>query len=298
MKEHLQSYITHMSDEKSWSRNTLESYRSDIAGFIEFSEQRSLKAPEDVNRTVLSLYIGHLKQQGRASSTIMRCIVSLRSFFQYLVQKGVIIQDPTVMLESPKPERKPPKSLTVEQVEALLAAPDIWSPHGARDKAMLELLYAAGIRVSELVNLTVQDVNTDMRYIRCNGSSGRERILPISRLAAESVDHYLKYMRDRLLKDDVSVKSLFLNSRGQHLTRQGFWKIIKKYGKTAGIEDDLTPHTLRHSFAIHLLDNGADLRSVQEMLGHADLSTTQMYHSAKKSMKDVYDNFHPRADKR
>ncbi|SMF87585.1 integrase/recombinase XerD [Paenibacillus uliginis N3/975] len=295
MKQYLDAYISFLSEERGLSSSTTGSYHKDIAGFIDFAEQRGVDEPADVNRTLLSLYLGSLKQKGRAPSTIMRCTVSLRSFFQYLVRSSVIVQDPSIMLETPKPERKVPKALSIEQVDKLLSAPDGSTPHGARDKAMLELLYAAGIRVSELVTLGVHDVNTDMRFVRCTGSSGKERILPISPIAARSVELYLAGMREKLLKAGSEEDGLFLNALGTRLTRQGFWKIIKKHGKEAGITEDITPHTLRHSFAIHMLDNGADLRSVQEMLGHSDISTTQMYQTPKKSMKEVYETHHPRA---
>ncbi|MGM1046029.1 MAG: site-specific tyrosine recombinase XerD [Bacillota bacterium] len=295
MKQYLDAYISFLSEERGLSSSTTGSYHKDIAGFIDFAEQRGVDEPADVNRTLLSLYLGSLKQKGRAPSTMMRCTVSLRSFFQYLVRRSVIVQDPSIMLETPKPERKVPKALSIEQVDKLLSAPDGSTPHGARDKAMLELLYAAGIRVSELVTLGVHDVNTDMRFVRCTGSSGKERILPISPIAARSVELYLAGMREKLLKAGSEEEGLFLNALGTRLTRQGFWKIIKKHGKEAGITEDITPHTLRHSFAIHMLDNGADLRSVQEMLGHSDISTTQMYQTPKKSMKEVYETHHPRA---
>ncbi|WP_106768055.1 site-specific tyrosine recombinase XerD [Paenibacillus faecalis] len=295
MKQYLDDYISFLKEERGLSASTTESYRKDITGFIDFAKEREVDEPVDVNRTLLSLYLGSLKQKGRASSTMMRCIVSLRSFFQYLVRRSVITLDPSVMLETPKLERKAPKALSVEQVDKLLNAPDESTPQGARDKAMLELLYAAGIRVSELVALSVQDVNPELRFVRCAKSSGKERILPISPIAARSVKQYLNGMRERLLKADSNEEGLFLNALGTRLTRQGFWKIIKKYGKEAGIVEDITPHTLRHSFAIHMLDNGADLRSVQELLGHSNLSTTQMYQTPKKNMKDVYEAHHPRA---
>lgn len=295
MEQYLDAYISFLTEERGLSRSTTESYRKDIAGMIEFAEQRGVNEPADVNRTLLSLYLGSLKQRGRAPSTMMRCTVSIRSFFQYLVRRSIIVQDPSLTLETPKPERKVPKGLSIEQVDRLLNAPDGSTPQGARDKAMLELLYAAGIRVSELVNLGVNDVNTDMKFVRCTGSSGRERILPISPLAARSVELYVNGMRQKLLKTGSEEEGLFLNALGTTLTRQGFWKIIKKYGREAGITEDITPHTLRHSFAIHMLDNGADLRSVQEMLGHSDISTTQMYQTPKKSMKEVYESHHPRA---
>ncbi|KKO52053.1 site-specific tyrosine recombinase XerD [Paenibacillus sp. DMB20] len=295
MKQYLDTYISFLAEEKGLSHSTIESYRNDIAGFIAFANERGVHEPTEVNRTLLGLYMGRLKQLGRAPSTMMRCTVSLRSFFQYLVRHSVIAQDPSLMLESPKPERKSPKALSVEQVDRLLEAPDVAAPQGARDKAMLELLYAAGIRVSELVTLAVEDVNTEMRYVRCTGNSGKERILPISPIAARSVALYLRDMRSKLLKENSGETGLFLNTQGSRLTRQGFWKIIKKYGREAGIEEEITPHTLRHSFAIHLLDNGADIRSVQELLGHSDISTTQIYQPAKRNMKEVYESFHPRA---
>ncbi|MBO2945084.1 site-specific tyrosine recombinase XerD [Paenibacillus sp. F411] len=298
MKEHLESYITYMADEKGLSPSTLASYRNDITGFMEYAAERGTEHLVDVNRTQLSLYIGHLKQQGRAVSTVMRSIVSLKSFFQYLVRNQMLQQDPSVHLESPKAERKTPSTLTIEQVDSLLSAPAAATASGARDKAMLELLYAAGIRVSELINLDVEDVHTELRFIRCKGSSGKERILPVSPLAAQCVKHYVDEHRLKLLKQEDREPALFLNSRGQRLSRQGFWKILKKYSQEAGIKGDITPHTLRHSFAVHLLDNGADLRSVQEMLGHSDLSTTQIYLTSRRSsMKEVYDHFHPRAGK-
>ncbi|MCT1397437.1 tyrosine recombinase XerD [Paenibacillus sp. p3-SID867] len=294
MKQYLDEYVTYLEDVKGLSRSTIESYRADLQGFIAFAEERDVINPQEVTRTMLGLYMGRLRQQGKAASSQLRCTASLRSFFQYLVRQAVIGQDPTQLLENPKPERKPPKSLTIEQVDKLLSAPDSGTPQGARDKAMLELLYASGIKVSELVNLNTHDINMELRFLRCAVSGGKERILPITQIAAESVAFYMQDMRDKLIRD-ADEDALFLNSLGTRLTRQGFWKIIKKYGKLADIDEEITPHTLRHSFAIHLLQNGADLRSVQEMLGHSALSTTGMYQSTKKSMKEVYDHFHPRS---
>ncbi|GIP02242.1 MULTISPECIES: site-specific tyrosine recombinase [Bacillales] len=294
MKPYLDEYVQYLEDEKGLSRSTIASYRADLQGFLAFAAEREVTHPREVNRTLLGLYVGRLRQQGKAASSLLRCTASLRSFFQYLVRQAVIVQDPTQLLDNPKPERKPPKSLTVEQVDKLLSAPDSGTPQGARDKAMLELLYASGIKVSELVNLSIHDIHLEMRFLRCAVSGGKERILPITPIAAESVAFYVRDMRDKLMRD-AGEDALFLNSLGTRLTRQGFWKIIKKYGKLADIDEDITPHTLRHSFAMHLLGNGADLRSVQEMLGHSALSTTGMYQSAKKSMKEVYDHYHPRS---
>jgi len=293
MKQYLNDYTTYLEDEKRLSRNTIESYRADIAGFIAYAGEKGVTSPQEVNRTTLGLYMGKLKQQGRAASSLLRSTASLHSFFQYLVRQSVISQDPTQLIDRPKPERKDPKALTIEQVDKLLSAPDSGTPIGARDKAMLELLYASGIKVSELVNLNIHDINIEMRFLRC-AAGGKERVLPITPIAARSMADYSPNMREQLVKD-ATEEALFLNPLGTRLTRQGFWKIIKKYGKQAGIEEEITPHTLRHSFAIHLLQNGADLRSVQEMLGHSALSTTSMYQPAKKSMKEVYDHHHPRA---
>ncbi|MFG1733440.1 site-specific tyrosine recombinase [Paenibacillus sp. 843] len=294
MKQYLDEYVTYLEDVKGLSRSTMESYRADLQGFIAFAAERDVIHPQEVTRTMLGLYMGRLRQQGKAASSLLRCTASLRSFFQYLVRQAVIAQDPTQLLDNPKPERKPPKSLTIEQVDKLLSAPDSGTPQGARDKAMLELLYASGIKVSELVNLSTHDINMEMRFLRCAVSGGKERILPITQIAAENVAFYMQEMRDKLIRD-ADEDALFLNSLGTRLTRQGFWKIIKKYGKLAEIDEEITPHTLRHSFAIHMLQNGADLRSVQEMLGHSALSTTGMYQSTKKSMKEVYDHYHPRS---
>ncbi|MGG1876874.1 site-specific tyrosine recombinase XerD [Paenibacillus cisolokensis] len=295
MEPYLGAYMSYLEDEKGLSKNTIESYKTDIAGFIAFAAERGIVHPQEVNRALPSLYIGSLKQQGRASSSLLRCMAALRSFFRYLVRQSVIVQDPTLFMDTPKPERKQPRALTTAQVDKLLSMPDPGTPHGARDKAMLELLYASGIKVSELVSLNVGDVDTSMRFMRCVGSGGKERIVPISPGAAHSVEVYLDGMRGRMLKPDREAEALFLNNLGTRMTRQGFWKIMKKHGEAAGIEEEINPHTLRHSFALHLLENGADLRSVQELLGHSDLSTTQMYQAPKKSMKEVYDRFHPRS---
>lgn len=293
MKQYLHDYTTYLEVEKRLTRNTIESYRTDISGFITYAEEKGITDPHEVNRTTLGLYMGRLKHQGRAASSLLRSTASLHSFFQYLVRQSVISQDPTQLIDRPKPERKDPKALTIEQVDKLLSAPDSGTPIGARDKAMLELLYASGIKVSELVNLNIHDINIEMRFLRC-AAGGKERVLPITPIAARSMSDYFPNMREQLVKDTAE-EALFLNPLGTRLTRQGFWKIIKKYGKQAGIEEEITPHTLRHSFAIHLIQNGADLRSVQEMLGHSALSTTSMYQPAKKSMKEVYDHHHPRA---
>lgn len=294
MNTHLDAFITYMSEEKGRSASTLESYRRDLAQFIAFAEGRGVTAVDEVRKSHIAAYLNEMKRSGKASSTVIRASVSIRSFFHYLIRQSLVLQDPSMDLDTPKPEKKLPVVLTVAEVERLLGAPDLSNAQGVRDKAMLEALYATGIRVSELISLNMGDIDLELKFLRC-GAAGKERIVPIGRMTAEAVSAYLGPMRDQLVKRSGE-EALFLNQLGTRLTRQGFWKIIKKYASAAGIETDITPHTLRHSFAAHLLENGADLRSVQEMLGHSDISTTQIYtHVMKRNMKEVYELHHPRA---
>lgn len=294
MMQYVQSFIRYIGDEKGLSQNTLESYQRDLLQFFEFIEKQGIESADQIKKVHISMYMNDLKGQSFASSTLTRKLVSLRSFFHYMVKESLLEQDPTLYMESPKLEKKVPQVLTVKQVECLLSAPDISSPPGMRDKAMLELLYATGMKVSELMALNLDDVNPDMKFLRCTSSSGKERVLPISSISADVVGTYMSQMRPKLAREQQE-KALFLNNLGTRLTRQGFWKILKKYAAEAGINGDITPHTLRHSFAAHLLEDGADIRSVQEMMGHSDISTTQIYGAlSKKAMKDVYENHHPR----
>ncbi|WP_341348015.1 site-specific tyrosine recombinase XerD [Paenibacillus sp. FSL H3-0469] len=296
MKSYLQPFMQYLSGDKGLSPSTLESYGRDISQFLEFAEERGLDAAEEIRRTHIMLYLGALRGAGKAAATVNRNTVSLRAYFHFLLKERLIVQDPTLDMEAIKPSQKPPIILSIEEIERLLAAPDEAAPQGMRDKAMLELLYATGIRVTELISLNVEDVNTSLRFARCSGASGKERVVPIGVIAADCVARYTSGMRDKLLRVNQDEPALFLNSLGGRLTRQGFWKIIKKYAREAQIEQDITPHTLRHSFAAHLLEGGADLRSVQQMLGHSDSSTTQIYSGiARKNMKEVYENHHPRA---
>lgn len=296
MRAHMQTFIRHLETERKLSRNTMDSYERDLAGFAEYAESLELRQPEDIQQHHLTMYVQSLRQQGRAVATVSRHMVSLRSFFQFLTRRRELAYDPSVHLETPKPEKRVPLILPVADIEKLLGAPDSRSPAGVRDKAMLEVLYATGIRVSELISLQLTDANVPLGFIRCTGSGDKERIVPLGRLACDALNAYLEGPRDSLLKPGSGEQALFLNQQGHSLTRQGFWKLIKKYAAEAGIEADITPHTLRHSFATHLLENGADLRSVQEMLGHADISTTQIYMGMGKArIKDVYNQSHPRA---
>lgn len=296
MDKDLQSFIRYLSAEKGLARNTLQSYERDLTQFIGYLQNEGLASFRESGKKHIHSYLLRLKQEGRAAATVSRHLVSVRSLYRFLVRERMIDSDPSLHVEMPKLEKRLPQVLTVGEVESLLAAPSVSTPHGVRDKAMLEVLYATGIRVSELISLNAADVNLEMGFLRCAGSGGRERIVPLGRIAAQAVDTYVHAARPSLVKQPQPEEPLFVNHLGRRLTRQGFWKIIKRYAREAGIAKDITPHTLRHSFAAHLLENGADLRSVQEMLGHADISTTQIYaHVTKTRMKEVYDRTHPRA---
>ncbi|MFD1955803.1 site-specific tyrosine recombinase XerD [Paenibacillus thailandensis] len=296
MTDHYQSFIHYLRAEKSLARNTLLSYERDLAAYAAFLAGEQIHDPSRAERHHIARYVLTLKESGRKPSTLTRHIVTIRNFYHFLALQGVITQDPTIAIEAPKLEAKPPSVLPVESVFALLDAPDPSTPAGKRDKAMLELLYATGIRVSELIMLDVDSVNLQLGIIRCLGSGGKERLIPFGKMAEAALSDYMTGARERLCKDPNGEKALFLNHLGTRMTRQGFWKVIKKTAKEAGIGTEITPHTLRHSFAAHLIEGGADLRSVQELLGHADISTTQRYSRVTKlRMKEVYNNAHPRA---
>jgi len=285
----------YLSVEKGLSKNTIESYRRDLKTFIALMKQRQVNTPDEVDREALSFFIADLKKKGRATATISRCIASIRSFFNYLLQEGLIDKNPTLELESPKLEKKLPRVLTSGEIDRLLAQPVLGDNNGQRDKAMLELLYASGIRISELVSLNISDFDPRVGFLRCSGKGMKERIVPIGSLAINSVNEYVVGSRSQLLKSNGET-ALFVNLQGNRMTRQGFWKIFKKYARKSKIQGEITPHTLRHSFATHLLENGADLRSVQEMLGHSDISTTQIYTQiTRRKIKEIYDQAHPRA---
>jgi integrase/recombinase XerD len=296
MKQQLLIFIQYLSVEKGLAQNTLESYERDLTQYLEFVEKSGMNQLQDTKKITIQNYLLQLKKLGRASSSITRSMVSIRSFYQFLVRERMLDLDPSLNMESPRLVKRLPKVLSVQEVDTLLEAPETSTPYGMRDKAMLELLYATGIRVSELVNLNAGHVNLGMGFVRCIGKGSKERIIPLGRIAAKWINDYLQVMRHQLLRESKADDALFINHLGTRLTRQGFWKIIKKYGREAHILKEITPHTLRHSFATHLLDNGADLRAVQEMLGHADISTTQIYtHVSKTRLKEVYNRTHPRA---
>ncbi|MFC5448007.1 site-specific tyrosine recombinase XerD [Paenibacillus aestuarii] len=296
MNTDLQAFIRFLAVERGRSKNTLESYNRDIQQFMIYLEQHGITAWKDVGKTHVAGYLSSLKQLGRASATVSRCLVSIRAMMQFLIRERKMETDPTLLVDPPKLEKKSPKVLSVSETGKLLEAPQTDSSPGARDKAMLELIYATGIRVSELVALNVQDVHLDLGYIRCTGKADKERLIPISKISARCLAIYMNEHRTKLLKKSPEEEALFVGHLGTRMTRQGFWKILKRYAEETSLEQDITPHTLRHSFAAHLLENGADLRSVQEMLGHADISATLVYvQSTKHKMKEVYNSSHPRA---
>jgi integrase/recombinase XerD len=259
-------------------------------------QQQNIARLDEVDRHHLLVWVQQLKQERKALTSVARMLSSVRAFFQFLMQERLLASNPAVHLEVPALPRKLPQALTTADVEQLLQAPRTSEPGGLRDRALLELLYAGGLRVSELVHLNVHDIRLDMGFIRCFGKGGKERIIPLGRMARDWLERYIQEARPRLMRENSEVGLLFFNQRGQPLTRQGCWKIITGYARQIGYAGTLSPHTLRHSFATHLLENGADLRSVQEMLGHADIATTQIYtHVTRTRMKELYDRTHPRA---
>ncbi|MBE7030018.1 MAG: site-specific tyrosine recombinase XerD [Ruminococcaceae bacterium] len=278
--------------DKHVSNNTLQSYQRDVVQFSEYVTEHSLGLLT-VTKTNIISYLLYMQKNGRAISSVSRAAASLRSFYRYLVGRGLIAASPAEQLETPRQEKRLPQVLTMEEVDLLLAQPDD-TVRGCRDKAMLELLYASGIKVSELVALNVEDVEPGLGFLKCVGSD-RARIIPLGRACVTALENYLDGARKTLV-GEKETPALFVNCNGNRLTRQGFWKIIKEYADKAQIGKDITPHTLRHSFAAHLLENGADLNAISEMLGHRDLSSTQIYARLMKThLKDVYNKAHPRA---
>ena len=294
MNTYVKEYTSFMTDIRHKSLNTVESYKRDVTQYISYLDGTGVTDISSTTKTTVLSYLLYLQKEGRASSTVSRTLASLRSYYLFMMQNGVVKSNPTSDLEAPHVEKKIPKILSGEEVELLLEQPKNCDNKGIRDKAMLELLYATGIRVSELINLDVSDVNVPMSFVRCKGGK-KERIIPMGHQAKDALENYINNVRKYMVKDENET-ALFVNCSGARLSRQGFWKLIKYYQHIAGIETDITPHTLRHSFAAHLLENGADLHSIQEMMGHADISSTQVYSRMMNSkIKDVYAKAHPRA---
>lgn len=294
MEDNLEAFTNYLKEVKHSAENTISSYIRDLRAFFRFLDNIGITDITQVNQTNIMAYVYELQQQQKASATIFRNLASLRTFFYFLIEEGKVHKNPVGQIDLPREERKTPQIMTMEQVDLLLSQPCTKDARGMRDRAMLEVLYATGIRVSELVRLQVSDVNLAFSCIECHDGK-KSRIIPIGTKAKEAVWEYLKKGRVQLVHYPEE-NALFLNYGGKQMTRQGFWKIVKAYAKQAGIGEEITPHILRHSFAAHLLENGADLRSVQQMLGHADIATTQIYTKIKETkLRNVYTHTHPRA---
>lgn len=291
----LEQYFTYLKNEKKMAKNTLEAYRRDVLEFEEFEARRGITDLRQSQGTEVVAFLLNLKNAGKSAATVNRKLASVRSFYNYLQAKEEIHENPAHNIKSPKIERKTLEYLTMEETELLLSLPDK-TLRGIRDQALLELLYATGIRVSELIELDVADLNLRMGFITCAGEQSKARIIPIGRPARAALEVYIYEARDKLLKEGSEETALFVNYLGQRITRQGLWKILKEYGRKAGLEEKITPNIIRNSFAVHMLQNGADLKSLQELLGHEDLTATQIYLTVTKNhIKDVYDKTHPRA---
>lgn len=302
MRQEVQSFLNHLSIEKGFSQNTTDAYRNDLLQLANFVEELAMVQGFEpqwsaIDRNLLISYILDLKERNYAPATVARKVAAIKSFFDFLVADGALKSDPTENLSSPKVGKSLPKPLSAAEVEALLEEPaKLSSLEAKRDKAMLELLYAGGMRVSELVSMNMSHLNLGAGFVRCFGKGSKERIIPIHERAIQALEEYLAKARLLLLRNRGE-EALFLNRRGERLTRQGFWLILKAYAKAAGIRKEVTPHTLRHSFATHMLSGGADLRAVQELLGHASISSTQIYtHLTTEHVRQAYEKAHPRAN--
>lgn len=293
MTQDIQNFIQYLHQVKKTSENTEISYARDLKKMNQYLTAQGIHDVSEVTSTRLNSYVLFLEKEGRKPATISRSIASMKAFYHYMEKEHKVSEDPSEQLRAPRIEKKMPTILTQEEVTRLLEQPGGASPKELRDTAMLELLYATGIRVSELISLKVSDVNLAMEYLTCSDSH-KERIIPFGSIAKKALSRYLELGRPKLVGDEQE-EWLFTNCSGQQMSRQGFWKLIKSYGKKAGIEAEITPHMLRHSFAAHMVGNGADLKSVQEMLGHSDISTTQVYAQiGHRRMREVYVNAHPR----
>ncbi|MFH1135260.1 MAG: site-specific tyrosine recombinase XerD [Pseudomonadota bacterium] len=294
MENYLDVFLDHLRVERGLAANTVEAYGRDARRFLDFLENRKVRSLEAASRSTIMAHLLELSQNGLGTRSRARALSALKGFYSFLWKEGLVRENPAGDLESPKSARHLPQFLTAPEVEALMTAPDESHAGGLRDRAMLELLYAAGLRVSELVGVKLGQVNLEAGYIRVMGKGSKERIVPLGEEAAIWIDRYIKEARDGQRRGRTT-PHLFLNRRGHKMSRQYFWKKIKEYALAAGIAKNIGPHTLRHSFATHLLANGADLRSVQMMLGHADISTTEIYtHIAGERLKKIHRELHPR----
>ena len=287
-------YLNYLAFEKGLSQKTIESYSSDLSRHLKFLRQKKIENIVDADTPLILKHLIALRDAGLGSRSCARHLVTLRGFYRFLVQEKVLDYDPSRLIDLPKSGLKLPDVLSVEEIELLLKVPDTGTPLGKRNAAMLELLYAAGLRVSELVNLKFLDVNLEACFVRVLGKGSKERVVPFGVHAKKKIEDYIKTARPSLLKDHTS-RYLFVARAGKPMTRQGFWKVLKQYVQRSGIRKKITPHSIRHSFASHLLEGGADLRTVQVMLGHVDISTTQIYtHVAREHLRKIHEKYHPR----
>lgn len=295
MQELVESFLNYLSVERSLSNNTIAAYRRDLAKYVSCLEESGINSFSRSTRKDISDFMFRLKDNGLNASSIARNLAAIKVFYRFLVRERILKVDPSSLLDSPKLWKRIPDALSFQEVEDLLKGPSLRQTQGIRDRAILEVMYATGMRVSEAVNLKVTDVNLDAGFARCIGKGSKERIVPLGKQAIAALRRYLEEARPKLLKKSQVETILFLSRLGKRVSRQSFWKIIKAYARKARIKKNIRPHTLRHSFATHLLEGGADLRSVQEMLGHADISTTQIYtHIDKNRLKLIHKTYHPR----
>ena len=294
MKELIDTFLNYLSVERGLANNTIIAYREDLNNYLGFIEKSHIEALAKISKDNITAFMLSQRDNGIAPNSVARRLAAIRMFHRFLARERILKTDPSTLIDSPKLWKRIPDTLSVNEVEALIAQPNVHETQGVRDKAILETLYATGMRVSEAVNLKKDNVNLDIGFLRCIGKGNKERIVPLGKKAIATINRYLQVSRPKFLKDKTS-EFLFLSRSGKKISRQSFWKLIKKYAKLARIKKPIKPHTLRHSFATHLLEHGADLRSVQEMLGHSDISTTQIYtHINKDRLKSVHKQFHPR----
>lgn len=296
MKEQIIDYLHYLTIERGLSQNTRKSYERDLEQYLTFLTEQHIKDWQAVDRVLILSFLQQLQQSGKSSATIIRMVSSLRRFHQFLRQERFTDHDPMQHIDSPKKQQKLPDTLSLSEVERLIETPDTKEVLGIRDRAILEVMYATGLRVSELIGLQLKDLHLSMGLLQTTGKGDKERIVPLGDLAIQWIETYLEEARPFLTRKHPEESHLFVNNHGKQLSRQGIWKNLKALVRKAGITKNVTPHTLRHSFATHLLENGADLRTVQELLGHTDISTTQIYtHITKKRMTEVYKQHFPRA---
>ncbi|OIO32911.1 MAG: site-specific tyrosine recombinase XerD [Candidatus Omnitrophica bacterium CG1_02_40_15] len=294
MRELIEQFLSYISVERGMANNTVSSYKRDLCKFVDYLKSKKIDSIDKVQRQMVNSFMMVEKDRGLGSNSISRELACIKSFFKFLLKENIIKENTVTIIESPKLWKRLPFTLSVNEVEALLNAPNVRDIMEMRDKACMELIYATGMRVSELVNLKMDDINMGVGFAKCFGKGSKERIVPFGKKAKESLERYLEKSRPQFLKRSIS-NYLFLTRLSKPMSRQTFWKIIKRYTKAARIKKKVTPHSLRHSFATHILERGADLRIVQEMLGHADISTTQIYtHVSKDRLKSIHQKYHPR----